>query len=565
MATRNSCFALISGIERDFRDFLMSHSDFILEESFFPQDLVDVATSRYNKDNKKGASPLDRCTFDLIDYIDFADIAKLLHLHKNILKNSISIRTIENAAESLLFLTPCRNRVCHTKPLESDDFLSIVEFAEYLMTEKEFKNKMPHTRNVLSELRNNPTSLLGVAIPNFWNTDEDKIAHNLPIPDFDETGFLGRQKNRKDVLNLIKTNHPVITIVGEGGVGKTALALRCLYDLVDANDPSLFEVIIWSSSKTTMLSAGGVQSIKNSIRNTLELYENIAQELGSPNKTIPVEDLLLEIKEYLASFKVLLVIDNLETLSNHNLRLFLLDIPKGSKVMITSRVGLGEVEIRYPLDNLDNKTAVDLARRYSSSLNLDVIKTTKESLLVEYCQRLFNNPLLIKWFVASVSMGVNPNSLLDRKNATFKEALSFCYTNLFDKLKDEEKQIVHILSSAKRPLSITEFIFIAKDYSREHIELSLQGLHNASMIIRVQDREKETILYSLTSTAQEYVSLFSPPPSKVFGDVHKSIKELRVLRDSEKEKIDTYKYDIFALNRGLRSVGTFRLHGQKYY
>src|SRR5208282_4709740 len=83
----------------------------------------------------------------------------------------------------------------------------------------------------LTILRENPRSVLTLSIPKFWSADTSTIPHNLPLPDFDDTGFLGRPKDRKEVSNHLVSPHPVVTIVGEGGVGKTALALRCLYDL----------------------------------------------------------------------------------------------------------------------------------------------------------------------------------------------------------------------------------------------------------------------------------------------------------------------------------------------
>lgn len=38
---------------------------------------------------------------------------------------------------------------------------------------------------------------------------------------------------------LLKRQHRVLTIVGEGGIGKTALAVKSLYDVVDHIELSL--------------------------------------------------------------------------------------------------------------------------------------------------------------------------------------------------------------------------------------------------------------------------------------------------------------------------------------
>jgi len=57
--------------------------------------------------------------------------------------------------------------------------------------------------------------------------------NNLPLPEYDETGLVGRSKEVADVFQLIKRGREsVITITGEGGIGKTALALEVAYNLV---------------------------------------------------------------------------------------------------------------------------------------------------------------------------------------------------------------------------------------------------------------------------------------------------------------------------------------------
>ena len=102
--------------------------------------------------------------------------------------------------------------------------------------------------------------MLNLSIPDY----RDSSKNNLPIPDFDETGFIGRRDEVEEVKKLCLGPYPVVTVVGEGGLGKTALALKVAYDILDLHDCP-FESVVWSSSKTNQLTGYEITKIQNAI------------------------------------------------------------------------------------------------------------------------------------------------------------------------------------------------------------------------------------------------------------------------------------------------------------
>ncbi|MGJ8757510.1 hypothetical protein ACSFV5_07665 [Acinetobacter sp. HC8-3S] len=44
--------------------------------------------------------------------------------------------------------------------------------------------------------------ILTNSIPDFWKKDKEKILQNLPLTEFDDTGFLGRKDDRKKLMIL---------------------------------------------------------------------------------------------------------------------------------------------------------------------------------------------------------------------------------------------------------------------------------------------------------------------------------------------------------------------------
>jgi LuxR family glucitol operon transcriptional activator len=175
----------------------------------------------------------------------------------------------------------------------------LIEFARILQhTKSSFR--FSAVDSTLTRLESDPTYVLTLQIPQFWSDDRSKVQNNLPVPEFDETGFLGRTADRTQVLKLLGSHYPVVTIVGEGGIGKTALALRCLYDIVDSSNCP-FDAVVWVSLKTSTLTQSGVKFLSGAITETLGLFSEIATQLGMPRlpEMKSETELIQEIAEYL--------------------------------------------------------------------------------------------------------------------------------------------------------------------------------------------------------------------------------------------------------------------------
>ena len=100
-------------------------------------------------------------------------------------------------------------------------------------------------------------------LPDDWLA---KLAWHLPnnLPehlDFDETGLIGRKKERESLLSLLKSSrNPFIAVIAPGGIGKTALVLAVLKELVFQPDSARsFNGVCYISLKTEHLTAAGLQ------------------------------------------------------------------------------------------------------------------------------------------------------------------------------------------------------------------------------------------------------------------------------------------------------------------
>ncbi|MEX2474474.1 NB-ARC domain-containing protein [Marinobacter sp.] len=547
-ATRMSCFSLVSSIETDLRNFIFNE---LPDDRFdiLPDDVVENARQRYF-DHKKEAYSKEGTLNELLEFLDFYDLSKVLHKLKPI-QSQFSNEDILYICQNLENLTKCRNRVCHSRPLEPNDLNDLLDFVYEL--NKRGGGMLWKNINEARKNLDNPAFALSLNIPNFWKESKKTISHNLPLPEFDDTGFMGREKDRKSINKLLTSNTKVISIVGEGGVGKTALAQRCLYDIleicedVSVNEP-VFEIIVWVTLKANRLTVKGIEQIKSAVDTGAGLFHEVSKNLSGLDPS-NAKTALAEISEYMSEFRILLCIDNLETISSEEVRDFLADVPADSKVLITTRIGLGEIEYRYKLDNLDDKHAIELMRTMSKLLNLDSLYKKKNDILKNLCVRLYNNPLLIKWYVLAVAGGKSPSDLIDKKNVSFTDALRFCFENLYDRLGSVESKVISIVACMRRPVSAVELRFFLGETPEIEVEEALHQLNNSSMLVSTGDRlERQERLYNLTGVAEEYINSIRPVKDDIYQLVKAKRKELQKILDQHSIIRNHYKYDVNAIS-----------------
>lgn len=550
-ATRMTCFSLLSAIETDLRGVISLINTEI--KLTIPDDVKENASKRFKEHHNEiynDSEPLE----DLIEFSDFSDLSKIFSKNKNI-QSSFQKSELEFIISGLLNLTPARNRICHSRPLESNDINDFTDFT----VEIKSKGKSQWWGNINEALNNlnNPSFALSLKIPNYWENKANSVFNNLPLPEFDDTAFLGRSEDRKAINELIYSHTRVISIIGEGGVGKTALALRCLYDVLETSElteNNTFDMIIWVTLKANKLTTSGVVQLRDAIVTSLGLYQNIGNTIGAENSS-SIDELLEEIAIYMKEFKILLCVDNLETIQKQSVRKFLADIPEGSKIVITTRIGLGEIEYRYKLDSLDEKSSINLIRKLSRLLNIqELLKKNNES-LKHLSKKLYNNPLLIKWYVLSVGNGKSQSELINKDALSYKDALKFCFENLYDRLSSNELEIVKTIACMRKNVSAVELRFILSHIEELELEEALHCLNNSSMLksnIDPLNDNDESKTYTLTDIASGYLNSVRPVEDEFLSMVRSKNKELRKHLEANLSAHNHYHLDVTCIHASTK-------------
>lgn len=539
-ATRLTLYALISAIEMDLRSFIINNINEVNEKLIIDEELEKKLNDRSKKDMQFYYEIETK-----IEYMDFGDCVSIINKFKKVFPDSFK-NDIQEIIQALNNIIPIRNRVMHSRPLEFTDLTNVVDFVSEHSNSKLIMFR--ETIDIKNQINNNPAIVFSLKIPEFKEESDEKIYNNLPPVEFDDTGFIGRKKDIDIIKNKISGNHNVISVIGDGGIGKTALVLKCMYDILD-NDEQIFDAIIWVSLKTRTLSNGEFINIKNSINSTLGVYEEIKNMLiGS---IIEDEKNIMEsIIEYMTEFKVLLVLDNFETINSDDVREFFDKIPNGSKVVITSRIGVGEFETRHVLGGLNSKERISYVKRLAQSYNLIDILKLDENEIDKICERVYSNPLAIKWIIASIFKGVPIEVILTHT----EELTNYCMSNVYDKLSLESKKILEVMLIYQKECGQAEIGYLIEMDSIKMNKAINELLTTNMMRMRtISEDGLRKSLFSITEFAREYLIQYCRPSQVAFKNINKKIRELKGLGQNLNINADVDPYNPRSITFSSRS------------
>jgi LuxR family glucitol operon transcriptional activator len=526
---RLTLYALISALESDLRDFLTLHvAPLVKPETLLSESVKQKATDRFSNDNAE-AFPSSE---ELLEYIDLGDALQAIRSHDNEL-DKVTKGYIKKYYLGLERVIPVRNRVMHSRPLEFDDLPKVSDLAAELV--KSHRALWANLRTTRRALERNPDFVTALSIPE--TPDETtKILHNLPQVEFDDTGFVGRQKELGDLKKALTGSYPVVTVVGEGGLGKTALALKACYDLLSDDEVEL-DAIVWTTAKTTKLTLNEIQLIDGAISSSLGIVESATALLGRQNETSAMDDLLLHLKNN----KILLVIDNLETVVDQNIRNLVRQLPAGSRILFTTRIGLGAFDFPVPISPLDKREAAFYFRVAAKVWGVGELSTASAQVVEGYCEKLQHNPLFIKWFIQSVRIGKRPSSLTSDPSVL----LRFCLQNVFNSLQIDARTVASTLASVNGPQSVASLAFFT-DLDSLSIQSALSVLITSNLVSTERGRSSEDEdRYILSPLARLYIQRFIRPSV----DAQKTLlQKQNALRSAQEEFSAKAGADIFDVN-----------------
>lgn len=471
---RNLLFEYISSIELDLRQFILKNNVNI--EQFFAK-----AKKRVDEHG------LDDSIQNLLMYLDFGDYVEIIN--NNFKNNGLNDLDHKKIVQNLKSLTPIRNKVVHSRPISHEDDEIVLKFVR---NRNKFSSIIvfQNLENSVVLIDKNP-NVFYEKTPNFdLLFIHNSIENNLPMADYDDTGFIGREEKKADIKRKLYGRYPIITIIGDGGIGKTSIVLSLISDLID-EESFPFEKVLWTSLKTKSLVDGEFKILKNTVKSFDECIRN--NQILDKEKVTAIDDLLF----YMNAFKTLLILDNLETINTNDVRRLFEEVPDGSKILVTSRIGIGEFETRISLEPFDKNESRVYFRRLSDAYSVDVLKNIPDKDVDKYTEKLYHSPLCIKWFIINVGKGNNPDVVVKNQN----EIVEYCLSNVFEKLSESAKSVLTLMMIKHKDFAMAEIVYIY-DQGYESAATAVNELCACNFLQQI-DRG----VYSIPDFARKYLSL----------------------------------------------------------
>jgi LuxR family glucitol operon transcriptional activator len=506
---RDAGYTIISRFEEQFRNFIINTLSNINPDFFelIPQGIILKANERGNCIESEWE---DFGEFILnIDFPDLAEICLYKNNYNSLIKDSLKK---ENFKDQMSELYSLRCKIAHIKgfftSIDLDKLIELTNEISVVFDDNSFQE-------FIKTINEKPESVI-IKIPSDFIEDyleSNGIINNLPIPDYDyEGGFVGRLEDKKKIKKYLQSEKfPVITITGAGGVGKTSLALKIIQEITQSKE-KIFDSIIWLSAKENRLSALGIEEIEPTLKSYEELLDTFIEIFNFKEE---LENESIESKEDLTNTiidlntKILVVIDNLETITDERIINFILDAPLKVKFLVTSRKGIGQVERRHELKELKAKEAIYLFRQLAKDKQMDHLSKLKDDVILKYVQKVSFYPLAIKWVLGQVARGKDINKIITSIHSEESDISKFCFEQIFLTLSENCKKILFTITCMETPPTVSILQHIT-ELDENTFEDTIEELILASLIIpeQYQDSSQEIATkYTLLPLTKGFVRI----------------------------------------------------------
>lgn len=353
--------------------------------------------------------------------------------------------------------------------------------------------------------------------PELWKMIETwSIANNLPADcDHDITGLIARNSEMTEIKKALANKRlNLLSIVAPGGVGKTSLVLECLNVIsADTKWGSLFDAIIWVSLKTQSLTADGIETSEKiiSIKDVEESIRICVEDLYPSERFGNFE----EVKTRLESEKLLICVDNLETLLVKEQSEFLAfnqELPQAWKVVVTSRISVDSATT-ITIKNLKDNGALSLARAYFKKRGVNSPDMKLMNVIVEKSER---NALAIRLIIDLFNRGQDITTAFKRASKNIAE---YSYNNLIQNLSSNSIKIlegIFILESLSKSQMVSHL-----EMNSDEVAESLYELTRTSLIHRA-DSETGNETFTLSTSIRDFL-LVHPTNVKFRREVSKLV------------------------------------------
>jgi tetratricopeptide (TPR) repeat protein len=285
------------------------------------------------------------------------------------------------------------------------------------------------------------------------------IENNLPARDIELSKFVGRDKEMYELwIWLGDAFSPVKILSGLGGVGKTSIAYtfseRLIYEA-----KSNIDRVIWLGAKEESFSAIKAKMMplqRVDFRTIDNVLEELLQESGCPAQQIPEnpsrDQLMHLVKEHLSLFSYMLILDNVDSLSDEDQQIIFhmmmqLCSSSGTKAIITARRNLGAPRPVYmQVDGLTIEAFAEFVIEKYEILKLKPAIEKNSAIIEDLYEASNGSPLFALSILRLFSLG-DPirDAIKNWKGLDGNEVRNAAFKREIGRLKGNEARVLLVL------------------------------------------------------------------------------------------------------------------------
>jgi tetratricopeptide (TPR) repeat protein len=248
------------------------------------------------------------------------------------------------------------------------------------------------------------------------------------------------------------------------------------------------------TAKETALTDSGIRPIGRSLYSLENLIDQILALFQEPvdgdlatRKAVAVE--------LLSAWHTLLVLDNMETVSDGRIHSFVQSLPPANraKVLLTSRQKTGAWELPLPVSELNTDEIAEFVRVRSSELGVDFPLDAHTLQRVEVVSG--GLPLAIHWLIGQYRATRNLDRVFAKVREKDSPVLEFSFRNIWNLLGGEARTLLAVLTIFDGPTTAPQ-LGIATEMPAENIERALSELVDYTLVMRSTQQSDGRVLYS---------------------------------------------------------------------
>jgi len=268
---------------------------------------------------------------------------------------------------------------------------------------------------------------------------------NLPPRPAD---YVSREELESD-LTAVLTNdrHPIVTLVGRGGIGKTSLALEALYRIADTSER--FIGIVWLSARDIDLLPHGPKLVKPSALTPKEMaqqFTSLFQPSGWDQKGFNAEQYFAECLRAAEIGPLLVVFDNFETVQQPFDVFQWLDahVRSPNKILVTTRHRDFKGDYPVEVGGMTERQCNELVLKTAEAIGI------KDSITAEFCRDVYResegHPYVVKVLVGEAADDKKVHRI-ERIVAGKDDLLDALFERTYKRLSPAAKRVFLTLSN----------------------------------------------------------------------------------------------------------------------